>query len=153
MWARMIGLSFAFSSMTALNAAWSAEIKFDGKNYADNVGFAVGISGTLKGEGVAYKNNTQAIWCMKEGNECLVTSIAQIGDNLMGRLEYPYSVPIVRWTDHEVVAATEVNTWTCVKTTITIMRNSKSATWTEERVNAGKGTLSHDKWVHRWTIE
>jgi hypothetical protein len=117
------------------------------------MGLSVGISGTMKGDGVIYKNNTHAIWCIKDRQECLVSSIQQIGDNLMGRLDYPYSVPIVRWNDHEVVAATEVSDWTCVRTTITIMRNSQTATWVDERVNAGKGTCSNDKWVHRWSIE
>ena len=143
---------FLFCGM-GIDASWSAQIRFDEKNYADQMDLSVGISGTMRGEGVIYKNNSYAIWCIKDRRECLVTSIEQIGDNLMGRLEYPYSVPIIRWTDHEVVAETEVNTWTCVKTSITILRNSQTATWVEERVNAGKGTCSNDKWVHRWSIE
>jgi len=134
--------------------SWSANIEFDSKNYFTAPGgLSVGISGTMKGDGVVYKNNTYAIWCIKDRQECLVTSVAQIGDNVMGRLEYPCSVPIVRWNDYEVVAASEGNTWTCVRTTITIMRNSQTATWVDERVNAGKGTCSNDKWVHRWSIE
>jgi hypothetical protein len=140
------------SGLMGVDTSWSAEIQFDGKNYVDN-GAAVGISGTMKGNGILYKRNTYAIWCNKERAECLVTSIEQIGENLMGRLEYPYGVPIIRWGEYEVVAATEVNTWTCVRITITIMRNSKTATWIEERVNAGKGTCSNDKMVHRWSIE
>jgi len=137
--------------MMTLNVAWSAEIQFNRKNYADNADLAVGISGTLKGKDVG--NNTYAIWCMKVRNECLVTSIEQIGDNHMGRLQYPYSVPIVRWSDNEIVAVSEVDSWTCERTMITILRNSQTAAWVEERVNAGKGTCSNDKWVHRWSIE
>ena len=148
-----LALGVFMLSVMGVHASWSAEIRFDGKNYADVMGLSVGISGTMKGEGVIYKNNTYAIWCIKDRRECLVSSIEQIGDNLMGRLDYPYSVPIIRWNDYEVAAATEVNTWTCVRTTITIMRNSQTATWVEERVNAGKGTCSNDKWVHRWSIE
>jgi hypothetical protein len=150
---KFVALGIFMLRMMSAHTSWSAEIKFDGKNYADQMGLSVGISGTMKGEGVIYKNNTYAIWCIKDRRECLVSSIEQIGDNLMGRLDYPYSVPIIRWNDYEVAAATEVNTWTCVRTTITIMRNSQTATWVEERVNAGKGTCSNDKWVHRWSIE
>jgi hypothetical protein len=150
--ARFVALSIFASGLLGVDTSWGGEIKFDGKNYVDN-GLAVGISGTMKGDGIIYKNNSYAIWCIDDHKECLVTSIEQIGENLMGRLEYPYSVPIIRWSEHEVVAATEVNTWTCVRITITIMRNSKTATWIEERVNAGKGTCSNDKMVHRWLIE
>ena len=83
--------------------SWANDIEFDSKNYSDN-GEAVGISGTMKGDGVTYKNNTYAIWCMKGRRECFVSSIAQIGPNLMGRLDYPFIVPIVRWTDSEIMA-------------------------------------------------
>jgi hypothetical protein len=48
MWARIVGLSFVFAGVMGLNASWSAEIKFDGKNYADNMDLAVGIAGTMK---------------------------------------------------------------------------------------------------------
>jgi hypothetical protein len=152
--ARLVALSIFLFGVMGVHSSWSVEIRFDKKNYADSMGLSVGISGTMKGDGVIiYKNNSYAIWCIKDRNECLVSSIEQISDNLMGRLEYPYSVPIIKWNDHEVVAATEVNTWTCVKTTISILRNSQTATWIEERVNPGKGTCSNDKWVRRWSIE
>lgn len=132
----------------------SSDIKFDGKDYFTAPGGeAVGISGTMKGDGITYTNNSYAILCNKDRKECLVSSIEQVGDNLMGRLAYPYSVPIIRWNDYEVVAVTEVNTWTCVRTTITIMRSRESATWVEESVNAGKGTCSNEKWIQRWSIE
>jgi len=74
------------TAMTSVTGAWSADIKFDGKNFLDN-DEVVGIAGTMKGEGVTYKNNSYAIRCMQSNRECAVTSIEQIGDNLMGRLE------------------------------------------------------------------
>jgi len=43
------------TAITSVTAAWSADIEFDGKNFLDN-GEVVGIAGTMKGEGVIYKN-------------------------------------------------------------------------------------------------
>jgi hypothetical protein len=148
-----LALGVFMLSVMGVHASWSAEIRFDGKNYADVMGLSVGISGTMKGDGVIYKNNTYAIWCIKDRKECLVSSIEQIGDNLMGRLQYPYSVPIIRWNDYEIVASNELTDWSCLKMTITIMRSSKTATWVEEGVHLGKEGCAKDKWVHRWSIE
>lgn len=139
------------AAITSVPAAWSADIKFDGKNFLDN-GELVGIAGTMKGEGVIYKNNTYAIRCLQSNKECTVTSIEQIGDNLMGRLEYPYDVPVIAWSKDEVIASNEVLPWTCVKTTITILRSSQTATWVEEGTNLGKG-CPKERWVHRWSID
>jgi hypothetical protein len=137
---------------TTVTAAWSADIKFDGKNFLDN-GEVVGIAGTIKGEGVIYKNNTYAIRCMQSNRECTVTSIEQIGDNLMGRLEYPYDVPVIVWGKNEVIASNEVLPWTCVKTTITILRSSQTATWVDEGTNVGKQGCGKERWVHRRSID
>jgi hypothetical protein len=64
-------------------AATSDDIVFAPKNFADQGEF-VGVSGTLTGADIAYKNNTYAIACIKDRNECLVTSIEQIGPNQIG---------------------------------------------------------------------
>jgi hypothetical protein len=133
-------------------ACWGNEIKFDGKHYSDG-DEAVGISGTMKGDGVTYKNNTYAIWCMKERRECLVSSIAQIGPNLMGRLDYPFIVPIARWTDSEIFATEHASEWACFSISIAIQRKSKMAYWLEESTNQGKGTCDSKRWSHRWSIE
>jgi len=85
---RVIAAIALFFIMISSSNGWGEEIRFDSKNYSDNADLAVGISGTMKGDGVIYKNNTYAIWCMKERRECLVSSIAQIAPNLMGRLDY-----------------------------------------------------------------
>jgi hypothetical protein len=51
--ARLVALSiFLFGVM---GASWSAEIRFDKKNYADSMGLSVGITGTMKGDGVIYE--------------------------------------------------------------------------------------------------
>jgi hypothetical protein len=79
------------------------EIKFDSKHFIDSP-LAVGISGTLTGEGIASKNNTYSLWCNKERGECFIASIEQIGRNLMGRLDYAYTYSITKWDAYEVVA-------------------------------------------------
>ena len=140
--ARLVALGIFALGIMGVDKSWSSDIRFN-----DN-SVAVGIAGTMKGYDIA-ETNSYAIWCMQERKECLVSSLDQIGD----KVNYPYSVPIVRWSKTEIVAASEVNSWTCVRTLITILRNSQTATWVEERVNAGKGTCSNDKMVHRWSIE
>jgi hypothetical protein len=67
----------------------------------------VGISGTLTGDGVIFKNNTRSISCIRERKECLISSISQTGDYSVGRLAFAYPIPITRWTDSEVVAVDE----------------------------------------------
>ncbi|MGA8171116.1 MAG: hypothetical protein WB816_09870 [Methylocystis sp.] len=59
--------------MGALVAAFSIDtargsddnIMFDNKHFHD-FGSSVGISGTLTGDGLAYKNNTYSILCVKD---------------------------------------------------------------------------------------
>jgi hypothetical protein len=145
-------LAIFTTAMTSVTTARSADIRFDGKNFLDN-GEVVGIAGTMKGEGAIYKNNTYAIRCMQSSRQCIVTSIEQIGDNLMGRLQYPYDVPVIVWSKDEVIASSEVLPWTCMKTTITILRSSQTATWVDEGTNVGKQGCGKDKWVHRSSID
>lgn len=90
---------------------------------------------------------------MQSNRECTVTSIEQIGDNLMGRLEYPYDVPVILWSKNQVIASNEVLPWTCVKITITILRSSQTATWVDEGTNVGKQGCGKDRWVHRRSID
>jgi hypothetical protein len=149
---KVIGAIVCFFVVVSSANCWGNEIEFDGKNYSDN-GEALGISGTMKGDGVTYKNNTYAIWCMRERRECFVSSIAQIGPNLMGRLDYPFVVPIVRWTESEIMATEDSSQWACFSITIIISRKSRTASWLEESINPGKGTCDTKRWIHRWSIE
>ena len=142
MQARLVALSIVLLGIAGVDTSSGADIR-----YNENPG-AVGIAGTMKGDDIA-ETNSYAIWCMKERKECLVSSLDQIGD----KVNYPYSFPIVRWSKTEIVAASDVDSWTCVRTLITILRNSQTATWVEGRVNAGRGTCSNDKMVHRWSID
>ena len=53
---RVAAIVCFFVVVSSLNC-WSNEIEFDSKNYSD-IGEAVGISGTMKGDGVTYKNGS-----------------------------------------------------------------------------------------------
>lgn len=93
------------------------------------------ISGTLSGDGVAYKNNTVAVTCYKDRMECLTSSIEQIGPNQVSRLDQPTSYPITKWDTYEIVATGLVTSMSCRKDTISIVRKSESAVWVEEPIN------------------
>jgi hypothetical protein len=95
---RTMLMLITFGSVMWINNAQCADddIVFAPKNFADT-DLAVGISGTLTGDGLAYKNNTRSIFCIKDRGECLVASIEQIGDHQIGRLDYVYVLPITRW--------------------------------------------------------
>src|SRR5262245_39935703 len=85
------------------------DIVFAQKLFTDipNIG-AVGISGTLTGDGVGYKNNTISISCFKDRGECYVSSIEQIGHNQMGRMQSVDIFPIMKWSADEVIAVQDV---------------------------------------------
>jgi hypothetical protein len=116
------------------------------------------ISGTLTGEGIAYKNNTHNILCDKERRVCTVVSIEQIGPNQMGSLDYVGNYSITKWDAHEVVAVdplpSETFDWHCQRTTITIARQTKNAVWVREPINQTKtGCAKSDTAIRKWTIE
>jgi hypothetical protein len=63
---RTIALCAALAVVLAHEAAAANDdIVFAPKNFADQSEF-VGISGTLTGDDIAYKNNTYAIACIKD---------------------------------------------------------------------------------------
>jgi len=129
------------------------DILFAQKNFADG-GLAVGISGTLTGDGVMYKNNTRSISCIKDKGECIIASIEQIGDHQIGRLDYVYTMPITRWTELEIVAADEPNDWSCVRNTVFLQRKAETALWVQEPTNTAKPQCkTADSNVRHWTIE
>jgi hypothetical protein len=64
-------------------AASDDDILFAKKNYID-LGAALNISGTLTGNGIGYRNNTVAISCFQDRQECFVPSIEQIGSGQIG---------------------------------------------------------------------
>ena len=73
----------------------TTDIIFGNKVFSD-LGVVVYITGTLTGDGVAYKNNTIAVTCYIDRRECLVSSIQQIGENQIGRLDMPGIYPITK---------------------------------------------------------
>jgi hypothetical protein len=135
-------------------AASDDDIVFAKKNYIDLGGESVGMSGTLVGDDLAYKNNTRSIFCMKERKECYATAIEQIGDKQIGRMDYVMIYPITKWTAAEIVAAEELSDFGCSRTTITITRKTESALWVEEPVNQARPQCqkSYGK-VRKFTIE
>jgi hypothetical protein len=112
------------------------------------------ISGTLSGDGVAYKNNTVAVSCYKDRMECLTNSIEQIGSNQVSRLAWPISYPITKWDSYEIVANELVTSMSCRKDTISIIRKSESAVWVEKPVNQSSAVCKNaDTRILKWTIE
>jgi hypothetical protein len=134
------------------------QIMFAAKSFYDSAqttgeGF-VYISGTLSGDGVAYKNNTVAISCYKDRMECLINSIEQIGPNQLSRLADPISYPITKWDSYEIVATGLVTSMSCRKDTISIVRKSESVVWVEEPVNQSSAVCKNaDTRILKWTIE
>jgi hypothetical protein len=76
------------------------------KDFYDNKDYWVSISGTLTGEDMA--NNTYGVLCIKEQNTCFISYVNQIGSNppRTGRID-TYTIPIVKWTNYEVIAKEE----------------------------------------------
>ena len=128
-------------------------VKFAPKNFYD-FKESVGISGTLTGPDLAYKTNTYAITCIKELNHCIVASAEAIGDNQIGRLDYPYLVPIIKWSEYEVVAQEDMPLFACGRLTLTITRKQETALWVIEPVNQTKTECAKSDGKYRkYTVE
>ena len=71
------------------NSSWGAgdDIIFAPKAFVD-LGEMVGISGTLTGDGISYKNNTKSITCFKALRKCFAAGIEQAGDRQLSRLYF-----------------------------------------------------------------
>ena len=151
---RIIAFSAAVTLVTAqLAAAADNDIVFAPKNFSD-LGEYVGISGTLSGTDIAYKNNTYAIACVKDRQECLVTYIEQIGPNQLGRLDYPVGYPIVSWTPTQVIASEPLTSFGCSRVTISIDRKTETGMWVEEPVNQSTPQCTKsDSRVRKYTVE
>jgi hypothetical protein len=153
---RLMLVMGAIAMALCVNNAWGADddIEFAPKNFADLGDMTVGISGTLTGDSIGLKNNTYVITCMKDHHECFITSIGQIGDHQIGRLDYVYSIPITKWNAYEVVATEDATPWSCSKTTITLVRKSETALWVREPINQTSPQCKNaDTKIRKWTIE
>jgi len=152
---RIILVMGTISAAACVNNAWGSDddIIFDNKHFHD-FGYSIGISGTLTGDGLAYKNNTYSSFCVKDRQECLIASIEQIGERQVGRLDYAYSIPIIQWNADEVIATQEASDWSCWKTTITITRKTETVLWVEEPINRSRSQCQiSDGTVKTYTIE
>lgn len=140
------------------HAEFEQQIVFAAKAFYDSVettGDAfVYVSGTLSGEGVAYKNNTMAISCYKDRMECLTNKVEQIAPNYVGRLDTPTSYPVTKWDANEIVAKDFADTGHCRKVTINIVRKSEIVVWVEEPANQSTSACKDaDTRLLKWTIE
>jgi hypothetical protein len=146
----------AVAVLCASQCAWGADddISFAPKNFAELGDSFVGISGTLTGDGLAYKNNTYSISCYRDRKECFVTSIEQIGSGQIGRMDYMSIYPITRWNQFEVVAAEDPDTFGCMAVTITITRKTENALWVQQPINQTRPEcLKSDTKTHKYTVE
>jgi hypothetical protein len=123
----LLGAVGAFGAVIYLMAnkpAPNEQIVFAPKNFYDTKQSGefglVAISGTLTGKGLGNPNNTYAVTCTKEWKACFISYVEQIGHNQIGRIQDPYSYPIVKWNDFEVIAQEEPSMFGCARVTITI---------------------------------
>src|SRR5882672_8284588 len=70
--------------------AAETDVVFAQKNFYDTEEM-IGASGTMTGASIAYPNNSYSIGCYRDRKECWLTSVEQIGRNLMGRMDAPYA--------------------------------------------------------------
>jgi hypothetical protein len=111
------------------------------------------VAGTLTGVGVGYPNNSVAISCYKDRMECVIYSVEQIGQNQIGRLDFPTIYPVTKWDAFEVVAS-DPDLLTCRKETISIVRKSQAVVWVQEPVNQSRAACKEsDTRLLKWTIE
>src|ERR1700682_1306789 len=114
---RRLLIAIGILALCASNS-WGTDddITFVPKNFIELGDDSVGISGTLTGDDLAYKNNTHGIFCMRERKECYVSSIEQIGDHKIGRIDCVSIYPITKWNAYEITAAEELSDYGCSRT-------------------------------------
>jgi hypothetical protein len=111
------------------------DIVFPWKSFTDE-GTWIVVKGTLAGDNERYPNNTYSIYCAKELKQCWYASIEQRGvSKWVTTMEGPWWFEILEWTPYEVVAGDDGALPACVKTMITIRRETKELFWAEEPVN------------------
>jgi hypothetical protein len=148
----------SISPLAAQDDTSDQDIIFGKKTFVDNpeiLGGYVSISGTLTGDGIAYKNNTVNISCYRDRMECWASKIDQIGFNQVGDLRPPNVFLIRIWNADEVAADNGLN---CPRLSITLDRKAKTAIWVQgvSSVNNDREDNSctyPDKRTYEWTIE
>jgi hypothetical protein len=108
----------------------------------------VSVSGTLVDDWLAYKNNTVSIFCVRK--ECNVVRVEQDVSNHV-RIDGPWTYPVTRWTEDEVVAS---DNQFCFKLTITLDRKTKVALWVETPIDQTEIECRNvDQSIRKATIE
>jgi hypothetical protein len=132
---------------------------FDDKRYQDGENL-VYVAGSRTGQGVSYPDNTMAIVCWRAKMQCWMASVEGISKDScqIGRMEWPTSLPIIRWSDREIVAAEPEPSVACSKLTVVIDRglhttllinepiNIKSSSCPGPQTSIEKSTLEDPRW-------
>src|SRR6516165_8933723 len=77
------GIIYLESQQKTLND----DIVLGNKMYYEGGEDFVALHGTLTGQGLAYPNDSVAVTCWADRKECGVSSLEQIGQNQIGRLD------------------------------------------------------------------
>jgi hypothetical protein len=152
----MVGKSALMLCVVAAGLAQPAlaeeEIRFAPKAFFNESGESVEVSGTLTGGGVGYPNNTHVVYCLRQRKECFVTAV-EADKNYVSRVTGPDIIPIISWTDNEIVAKEEAGSG-CSRTTITIARKQGLLLWVQEPINQTTAWCAKSETrVLKWTIE
>jgi len=110
----------------------------------------VAAKGTMTADWVGYKNNAYSILCLP--NECTVASVEQIGPDQISSINGPTPYPIKSWTDDGAVVAEFVDP--CVRTTITLDRQTEAVLWVETPINqSAMACKNADTSIRKATLE
>jgi hypothetical protein len=150
--------SISISPVSAQDDTVDRDILFGRKTFVDNPetmdGF-LSISGTIIGDGIAYKNNTVNISCYRDRMECWASKIEQIGLNQLGDLRSPNVLVVKIWTAGEVIADNGID---CPRITVVIDRRAQTGMWVQGVINADRTPENNpcaypDRQTYDWTIE
>jgi hypothetical protein len=110
---------------------------FGDKRYQEYGEDLVYVAGSRTGQGVSYPNNTMAIGCWRAKMECWMASVEGISKYScqIGRMEWPTFLPIIKWTDEEIVAAEPEPSVACSKLTVVINRKLQTTLLIHEPIN------------------
>jgi hypothetical protein len=128
---------------------YDEEIVFPIKTFVGTKEY-VAAKGTLRGDWIAYKNNTYSFYCDFE--ECIVASVEQIGPKLVSSIDGPLTYPVRRWTKEDDVVAEDDAL--CARITITLDRRTQTVLWVETPINqTALACKNADDSVRKATLE
>ncbi|MCW2286233.1 hypothetical protein M2323_004028 [Rhodoblastus acidophilus] len=147
LWGKMFSLGRFLPAIAVLfGSAMAAdnEVLFAKKAFLD-VGDAVSVIGTISGDGVGYPNNSARISCYRARNECVVTTVEQIGLNHVGSISEPAFIPVARWTATEIVAEYDGLGVGCSSLSIFIDRGTHRVRWVQAPKNSAYALCEHSE--------